>query len=162
MVERPSWEEYFLQLARVVATRSTCTRRQVGAVLVRDKRILATGYNGVPAGLAHCTEVGCLREELGIPSGQRQEICRGLHGEQNALLQCALHGIPTAGSILYCTHEPCVTCAKMLVGCGVQRVVFLESYPDPLGREILREAGVVSIRHRSDEAGESRRQSEEP
>lgn len=142
---RPSWEEYFLQLAQVVATRSTCTRRQVGAVLVRDKRILATGYNGVPAGLAHCTDVGCLREQLGIPSGQRQEICRGLHGEQNAILQCAVHGIPTGGSTLYCTHEPCVTCAKMLAGCGIQRVVFLEHYPDPLGREILREAGIVSV-----------------
>jgi dCMP deaminase len=140
---RPSWDEYFAEIAAQVATRSTCLRRAVGAVIVRDKRILSTGYNGPPSGLAHCDEVGCLREQLGIPSGQRQEICRGLHAEQNAIIQAALHGVSTQGGTIYVTHQPCVTCAKMVINAGIERVVCLNGYPDELGREMLEEAQVA-------------------
>jgi len=139
---RPSWDEYFLQLARQAATRSTCLRRQVGALLVRDKRILATGYNGAPRGVAHCLDVGCLREELGIPSGERQELCRAIHAEQNAIIQAALHGVAIEGATLYTTLHPCVLCAKMLINCGVREIHYLEGYPDELSRALLEEAGV--------------------
>jgi len=131
-----------MDIARQVATRSTCLRRHVGAVIVRDKYILSTGYNGAPSGLAHCEVVGCLREKMGIPSGERQEICRGLHAEQNAIIQAALHGVSTQGSTIYVTHQPCITCAKMLINAGVRRVVCANTYPDKLARDILAEAGV--------------------
>lgn len=140
---RPSWDEYFMEVASVVAMRSTCIRRNIGALIVKDKRILATGYNGAPSGLPHCTEVGCLREALGVPSGERHEICRGLHAEQNALIQAARYGIAVEGSSLYCTTEPCSLCAKMLINAGIRRIVFREEYPDPLSRELLRGAGVL-------------------
>jgi dCMP deaminase len=140
---RPSWDEYFVEIARQVATRSTCLRRSVGAVIVRDKRILSTGYNGPPSGLAHCDEVGCLREQLGIPSGERQEICRGLHAEQNAIIQAALHGVSTQGATIYTTLQPCVTCAKMVINAGIERVVSLDGYPEQLGRAMLEEANVA-------------------
>ena len=140
---RPSWDEYFCEIARQVATRSTCLRRHVGAVVVRDKRILSTGYNGAPRGLAHCDKVGCLREQLGIPSGQRQEICRGLHAEQNAFLQAALHGVSVQGGTIYVTHQPCITCAKMIINSGIVRVVCVNSYPDELAQEMLEEAEVI-------------------
>jgi len=141
---RPGWDEYFMEVAQVVAKRSTCLRRSVGAVVVKDKRILATGYNGAPTGLPHCAEVGCLREKLGIPSGERTEICRGLHAEQNALVQAARYGISLEGSTIYCTTEPCVTCSKMLINAGIRRVVYKEPYADQLGREMLAAAGVRS------------------
>jgi dCMP deaminase len=134
---RPSWDEYFIEVASVVSKRSTCLRRQVGAVIVRDKRILSTGYNGAPSGLPHCDEVGCLRAAENVPSGQRQEICRALHAEQNALVQAARHGINVDGSTIYVTLEPCVLCSKMLINAGIRRIVFVESYPDPFGREML-------------------------
>lgn len=140
---RPSWDEYFLQLARQAATRSTCLRRQVGAVLVRDKRILATGYNGAPRGVAHCLDTGCLREQLGIPSGERQELCRAIHAEQNAVIQAAVHGIAIDGATLYTTLHPCVLCAKILINCGVREIHYLEGYPDDLARDMLAEAGIV-------------------
>jgi len=143
--ERPSWDEYFMQIAYLVARRSTCLRRQVGAVLVREKRILTTGYNGAPTGLRHCQEVGCLREKMGVASGERHELCRGIHAEQNTIIQAALHGISTEGSTLYSTHQPCIMCAKILVNAGVRRIVFDGSYPDKLGREILDEAGVELV-----------------
>jgi dCMP deaminase len=142
MSDRPSWDEYFLEMARVVSRRSTCLRRNVGAVLVRDKRILATGYNGAPSGLAHCEEVGCRRAELEVASGERWELCRGLHAEQNAIIQGALHGVSLNGSVLYCTTQPCVICAKMLINAGVRRVVYEGDYADRLSLEMLREAGV--------------------
>jgi dCMP deaminase len=142
MSNRPSWDEYFLEMARVIATRSTCLRRQVGAVLVRGRRILATGYNGAPSGLPHCEEVGCLREQLGIASGERQELCRGLHAEQNAIIQGALYGVSLQGSILYCTTQPCITCAKMLINAGVERVVYRGEYADELSLAMLEQAGV--------------------
>lgn len=142
---RPSWDEYFAGIARRVATRSTCIRRQVGAVVVKEKRILTTGYNGAPSGLAHCPEVGCLREKLNIPSGQRQEICRGIHAEQNAIIQAALHGVPIAGADIYVTHQPCITCAKMLINAGIKCVFCLSEYPDELAREMLEKAGVKLV-----------------
>jgi dCMP deaminase len=140
--ERPSWDMYFINISRQVAERSTCLRRKVGAVLVRDKRILATGYNGVPTGVKHCAEIGCLRESRGIASGERHELCRGLHAEQNAIIQAALHGIAISGASVYCTHQPCVLCAKMLINAGVKEIYFLEGYPDELSTELLDEAGV--------------------
>jgi dCMP deaminase len=140
---RPSWDEYFMEIARQVATRSTCLRRSVGALIVRDKRILSTGYNGAPRGVAHCDVAGCLREKLGIPSGQRQEICRGLHAEQNAIIQAALHGVSVEGGTIYVTHQPCITCAKMIINSGIVRVVCASTYPDELARDMLAEAQVT-------------------
>lgn len=139
---RPSWDEYFLEIASLVKTRSTCIRRQVGAVFVRDKRVLATGYNGAPSGLKHCDEVGCLRERESVPSGERHELCRAIHAEQNALLQAAQHGVGLSGSVLYSTIQPCVLCAKMMINAGVKRIVVLGGYPDALAREMLKEAGI--------------------
>lgn len=144
---RPSWDEYFMQIADVAATRSTCLRRHVGAVLVYDRRILATGYNGVPAGIEHCATRGCLRAELGIPSGQQHELCRGLHAEQNALIQAARHGgVAADGATIYCTAHPCVQCTKMLINAGAKRIVFRDDYPDELSASLLEEAGVITER----------------
>ncbi len=139
---RPSWDSYFMSIAHLVAHRSTCLRRKVGAVLVKDHRILATGYNGAPSGLRHCLEVGCLREQMKIPSGQRHELCRALHAEQNVLIQAAYHGIPVAGATLYCTNLPCIICTKMLINAGVVSIRYEEGYPDELSREMLQEAGI--------------------
>ena len=150
---RPSWDEYFLQLARQAASRSTCLRRQVGAVLVRDKRILATGYNGAPRGVAHCLDIGCLREELGIPSGERHELCRAIHAEQNAVIQAAIHGVAIEGATLYCTHHPCILCAKILINCGVRDIHYFEGYPDELSGEMLAEAGVMLFKEELPSAG---------
>lgn len=140
--KRPSWDEYFLEVAGLVAKRATCLRRQVGAVLVKDKKILSTGYNGAPSGLAHCFEVGCLRDKLNIPSGQRHELCRGLHAEQNVLLQAALYGISTRGSALYITNQPCVICAKMLINAGIKEITIARGYPDALARDFLKKAKI--------------------
>lgn len=148
MKRRPSWDEYFIEVCEVVARRSTCLRRAVGAILVREKRILATGYNGAPSGLPHCHEIGCLRETEGIPSGQRHELCRGLHAEQNALVQAARHGISVRDSTLYCTTEPCVLCSKMLINAGITRIVYAEEYPDELARQMLREANIRTEKFR--------------
>ncbi|MCL6558004.1 MAG: cytidine/deoxycytidylate deaminase family protein [Firmicutes bacterium] len=139
---RPDWDVYFLTVAMVVSTRSTCLRRKVGAVIVKDHRILATGYNGAPSGLEHCLDVGCLRERQGIKSGERHELCRGLHAEQNALLQAAVYGVGIGGATLYATHQPCILCAKMLVQAGIRRVIFGGPYPDELAQAIFAEAGV--------------------
>ena len=139
---RPSWDEYFMDITRVVASRSTCLRRGVGAVIVKDKRLLTSGYNGAPQGLAHCLEIGCLRERMKIASGERHELCRGLHAEQNAIVQAALHGVQIAGATLYCTHQPCAACAKMIINAGIRRIVFEHPYPDELARDLLTEAGV--------------------
>lgn len=148
---RPSWDEYFLEIAKLVASRSTCLRRQVGAVFVRDKRMLTTGYNGAPSGLKHCEEVGCIREREGVPSGERHELCRGIHAEQNAILQAAQFGISLRDSVLYCTTHPCVLCAKMLINTGIRRMVVLGEYPDSLAREMLDEAGVDIIVKETDQ-----------
>ncbi len=140
---RPSWDEYFMKLAEEVQTRTTCMRRAVGALIVKDRRILATGYNGVPTGLRHCNETGCLREQLGVPSGQRHEICRGLHAEQNALLQAARYGINIEGASMYITTQPCVVCAKMLINAGIKEIIYKNPYPDKLAMDLLSESDIV-------------------
>ncbi|MCM8780550.1 MAG: cytidine/deoxycytidylate deaminase family protein [Candidatus Omnitrophica bacterium] len=140
--KRPSWDEYFLEVADLVSRRATCIRRRVGAVLVKDKKILATGYNGAPSGLKHCIETGCIRQKLKIPSGQRHELCRGLHAEQNVLLQAALYGISTRGSTLYVTNQPCIICSKMLINAGIKEIVIADGYPDELAKEFLRKAKI--------------------
>ena len=144
--ERPGWDEYFLGIAHTVAKRSTCTRRQVGAVIVRDRRIITTGYNGAPAGLAHCLEIGCLRDQLQIASGTRQETCRALHSETNAVIQAAQHGVSTKGATLYCTSQPCSVCARMLINAGIVRIVYTGDYPDEFAMSLLEEAGVELTR----------------
>jgi len=141
-MNRPTWEDYFMDITRLVAKRGTCMRRQVGAVLVMDKRILATGYNGAPSGLAHCLEVGCLREKNQIPSGERHELCRGLHAEQNAIIQAAFHGIRIQGATLYCTNQPCVICTKMMINAGIKEVIYESGYGDDLARQMLLEARI--------------------
>ena len=141
-MKRPSWDEYFLDIAHLVASRSTCLRRKVGAVLVKDKRMLATGYNGAPSGISHCETIGCLRDKLKIRSGERHELCRGLHAEHNALLQAALYGVSTKGAMLYLTTQPCIICAKMIINAGIQEIIFRGDYPDKMARDFLREAKV--------------------
>lgn len=140
---RPSWDDYFMRVAFLVCERSTCLRRRVGAVLVKDRQILATGYNGAPKNIPHCEITGCLREELGIPSGQRHEICRGLHAEQNVILQAASFGVSTKESILYITSTPCSICAKMIINAGIEEVIIENEYPDKLAIEFLKEARIV-------------------
>ncbi|RLI48364.1 MAG: cytidine deaminase [Candidatus Thorarchaeota archaeon] len=141
-MSRPSWNEYFMSITRMVAKRSTCLRRHVGAILVKDKRILATGYNGAPSGLRHCEEVGCLRESSSVPSGERHELCRGLHAEQNAIIQAAYHGFSIRGAILYCTNKPCVICSKMLINAGIRKILYENGYDDHLADQMLKEANI--------------------
>lgn len=156
--QRPSWDEYFMQICRVVATRSTCLRRQVGAILVSERRILTTGYNGAPRGLKHCAELGgCYREQMNVPSGERQELCRALHAEQNAIIQAAVHGVKLENVTAYCTTMPCVTCAKMLINADVRRIVYEADYPDELSRQMLVEAGVEMVRWPPQDASEAER-----
>jgi dCMP deaminase len=142
-MRRPSWDEYFMEITHLVAKRSTCLRRQVGAVVVKDKNILATGYNGAPSGVSHCLDVGCLRERLQIPSGERHELCRGLHAEQNAIIQAAKHGTSIDGSTLYCTTMPCIICSKMVINSGIKRIVFEEGYSDQLAEEMISDSGII-------------------
>jgi dCMP deaminase len=141
-ISRPDIDEYFLKIASVVAERSTCRRHHVGAVAVKDKHILATGYNGAAAGLKDCLELGCLRDEMNIPSGERHEICRGIHAEQNVIVQAGLHGVSLEGSTIYCTHTPCVLCAKMLVNAKIARFVSFGQYNDDSFKELFLEAGI--------------------
>ena len=139
---RPTWDDYFSEITDLVAKRSTCLRRKVGAVLVKNNRILATGYNGAPSGMVHCEEAGCIRESQHVPSGQRHEMCRALHAEQNVIVQAAYHGIAIAGATLYCTTFPCVICAKMLINAGIEKIYYKEGYPDELSAEMLQAAGI--------------------
>ena len=141
-LKRPSWDEYFIAIANLVSTRSTCLRRHVGAVLVKDKNILATGYNGAPSNITHCDKTGCLRIKLNVPSGQRHELCRGLHAEQNAFLQAALHGKSLKDSILYSTIQPCIICTKMIINAGIKEVVISGEYPDKMSVGFLKEAKI--------------------
>ena len=143
---RPGWDEYFMEITRLVARRSTCLRRQVGAVVVKDKNILASGYNGVPTGITHCAETGCLRAKLNVPSGERHELCRGLHAEQNAIIQAAKHGTNIDGATLYSTTMPCIICAKMIINAGIKRVVYEEGYADSLSLEMVAESGLVVVK----------------
>ncbi len=142
---RKSWDAYFLDIAKLVSSRSTCLRRKVGAVLVKDNHILATGYNGAPRGLEHCLDRGCIREQNGIPSGERHEFCRGIHAEQNALIQAAVHGVSIEGSTLYCTNFPCSLCSKLIINAKVKKIVYVEGYPDDLAKELLAESDVILL-----------------
>ncbi|MEQ8173779.1 MAG: cytidine/deoxycytidylate deaminase family protein [Syntrophomonadaceae bacterium] len=148
-IVRPGWDDYFLQLADLVATRSTCLRRHVGAVLVRNERIISTGYNGAPRGLKHCLDTGCLREERQIPSGQRYELCRGVHAEQNAIINAAFYGIATQDSVIYCTTQPCIICARMIINAGIVKVVHRGDFEDALALELMEEAGITIIEKRN-------------
>lgn len=152
-MSRPSWEEYFMSIAEQVATRSTCLRRRVGCIIVVERRIVATGYNGAPVGLPHCEEVGCLREREGVSSGERHELCRGLHAEQNAIIQAAMHGTAVRGGVMYCTHKPCVLCTKMLINAGITRIYYREGYRDRLADDLADEAGLRLVPMREEEPG---------
>jgi len=143
--KRPSWDEYFMTIAADVATRATCVRRKVGALIVKDRRILSTGYNGVPTGITHCTPETCLRACNNIPSGERHELCRGLHAEQNAIIQAAYHGVSIKDAVLYATVQPCSICTKMLINGGIKSFIFKDPYNDPLAQEMMEEAGVQVI-----------------
>jgi len=143
---RPAWNDYFMEIAALVARRSTCLRRAVGAIIVKDKRILATGYNGAPSGIAHCAEVGCLREAMQIASGERHELCRGIHAEQNAIIQAAYHGVPIQGASLYCTNLPCSICTKMLINAGIKKIYYRSGYADQLSRDLLEEAEIEVVK----------------
>jgi dCMP deaminase len=146
MDARPSWDEYFMEMAEITAKRSTCIRRSVGAVIVQHRHIMAAGYNGAPRGIMHCAERGgCLREKLGIPSGERHELCMALHAEQNAIIQAASLGQSIEGAAMYITHQPCVICAKMIINAGIKRIIVKEGYPDQLSVDILAEAGLKIV-----------------
>jgi len=146
---RPSWDEYFMKITHDVAERSTCLRRHVGAIIVMERRLLSTGYNGGPSGLRHCSETGCLRAERNIPSGERQEICRGLHAEQNAIIQAAQYGVSIRGAMIYSTTQPCITCAKMIINAGLTKVVYEGDYPDDLSLGMLQEADIELVKFRT-------------
>lgn len=149
-MQRPSWDQYFIEITHLVATRSSCLRRQVGAVLVKQNNILATGYNGVPTGITHCGETGCLREQLNVPSGERHELCRGLHAEQNAIIQAARHGVNIDGATLYCTTMPCIICTKMIINAGIVKIIYEEGYADELARVMIAEAEIEVVRYTRD------------
>ncbi|MBN2331878.1 MAG: cytidine/deoxycytidylate deaminase family protein [Deltaproteobacteria bacterium] len=142
---RPDWHTYFMQIAQLVATRSTCLRRQVGAVIVKNNRILSTGYNGTPSGITHCLERGCIRSERQIPSGERHELCRGLHAEQNAIIQAAYHGVSVNDADIFCTNQPCIICSKMIINAGIKKIFISDSYPDELAEEMLKEAAISLV-----------------
>jgi dCMP deaminase len=139
---RPSWATYFLDITFLVAKRSTCLRRSVGAIIVKDKRILSTGYNGAPTNIKHCVEVGCLREKLSVASGENHELCRGIHAEQNAIIQAAFHGVSIKGATLFCTNLPCSICAKMIINAGIRKILYHSGYADVISTEMLEEAGI--------------------
>lgn len=141
-MDRPNWDQYFMKMAELAAKRSTCLRRKVGAVLVKDKRILATGYNGAPKDLPHCEEVGCLRIKENIESGKRHEICRGVHAEQNLIAQSAFHGVKTEGATVYCTNQPCVICTKLLINAGIKKIYYKNSYDDNFTKDILDQSNI--------------------
>lgn len=141
-IRRPDWDAYFLDIAKLVSKRSTCLRRKVGALIVKNRRILTTGYNGTPTGITHCEVTGCLREKLKVPSGERHELCRGLHAEQNSIIQAALYGVNIGGGTLYCTNQPCSICAKMLINAGIKEIVMESGYPDKMAKEFFDEAGI--------------------
>lgn len=146
-LQRPEWDDYFMDIVDIVKNRSTCLRRQVGAIIVKDHRILSTGYNGAPSGCKHCAEIGCLRESMKIPSGERHELCRASHAEQNAIVQAAKHGVSIDEGTIYVTAQPCVICSKLIINSGIRRVVYSGDYPDHLSIQLLTEAGVLFERY---------------
>ncbi len=151
---RPSWDEYFMNIVDVAARRSTCLRRNIGAVIVKDNRLIATGYNGVPKGLPHCDKVGCLRANMDIPSGQRHELCRGLHAEQNAIIQAALYGVSIADATIYSSNKPCSICTKMIINAEIKRIVYRDDYPDELADELLKYTDIRVLKFINGEARE--------
>lgn len=148
--DRPTWEAYFMDIAFLVAKRATCLRRAVGAIIVKDKRILSTGYNGAPAGIKHCLETGCMREKMNIASGKNHELCRGIHAEQNAIIQAAYHGVSIKGASLFCTNLPCSICAKMIINAGIAKIFYASGYADSMSKEMLAEAGVEVVKIEAD------------
>ncbi|ETR69904.1 MAG: dCMP deaminase [Candidatus Magnetoglobus multicellularis str. Araruama] len=144
--KRPSWKDYFMEIATLVSSRSTCMRRKVGAVIVKNKAILSTGYNGAPAGIPHCSDTGCLRHQLNVPSGEKHELCRGLHAEQNAIIQAAVHGISIMDATLFCTHHPCSICAKMLINAHVETIYYQHGYADDLSKILFESANIQVIK----------------
>ena len=153
---RPSWERYFMDIAVLVSKRSTCLRRSVGAIIVKDRRVLSTGYNGAPSHVRHCSETGCLRQQLKVPSGERHELCRGIHAEQNAIIQAALHGVSIKGADLFCSNLPCSICAKMIINAGLQKIYYLAGYADSMSQAMLDDAGIEVIKIENDqEKGDS-------
>ena len=152
---RPSWEAYFMNITSLVAQRSTCTRRAVGAIIVKDKRILTTGYNGAPSGTKHCLDVGCLREEMKIPSGERHELCRGIHAEQNAIIQAGYHGVSVKDAVLFCTNLPCSICAKRIINAGIKKIYYQTGYADKMSQDMLEEAGVEVVKYEDNTPGGS-------
>jgi dCMP deaminase len=153
-LDRPSWETYFMEIASLVAKRSTCIRRAVGAILVKDKRILATGYNGAPSGIQHCIDAGCMREQLHVASGQRHELCRGIHAEQNAIIQAAYHGASIKDATLFCTNLPCSICTKMIINAGIKKIYYQSGYADELSTKMLKEANIECLQFKPDDNGE--------
>ncbi len=151
---RPSWNTYFMDITRLVAKRSTCLRRAVGAVIVKDKRILSTGYNGAPVNITHCSEAGCLRKKLNVPSGEKHELCRGIHAEQNAIIQAAFHGVSIKEATLYCTNLPCSICAKMIINAGIKNIYYIEGYADSISEDMLKEADIQLMRLDNQAQGE--------
>lgn len=139
-MKRPDWNFYFMKITQDVSLRATCVKRQVGAIIVKDNRILSTGYNGSPKGFKHCEEVGCIRKEMGLPSGHRHELCRGLHAEQNAIIQAAVHGVEIDGGTMYCNYQPCAICVKMIINAGIKKLVYSGSYPDELAQQMMRDS----------------------
>ena len=150
-IKRPSWDTYFMGIADLVSDRATCVKRKVGAVIVNEKQVISTGYNGTPKNLKHCSEVGCLRQQLNVPSGTRHELCRGLHAEQNAIIQAASSGANTTGATLYCTFLPCVICTKMIINAGIKRVVFKGYYPDDLAVQMFSETNIELVLYDKEE-----------
>lgn len=149
-MKRPSWDDYFMEMTKLTATRSSCLRRHVGAVLVKDTRVIATGYNGAPAGVTHCEVTGCLRQKLNVPSGERHELCRGLHAEQNAIIQAALYGVSTKGATLYCTTKPCSICTKMIINAKITKIVYEEYYEDSLADELLKDTDIRILQYKKE------------
>ncbi|MFC1496790.1 cytidine/deoxycytidylate deaminase family protein [Candidatus Margulisiibacteriota bacterium] len=146
MTKRPSWDRYFIQITSDISKRATCLKRTVGAIIVKDNRILSTGYNGAPKGFEHCSKSGCLRKKLKVPSGQRHELCRGLHAEQNAIIQAAVHGVNIKGGTLYCTYQPCIICVKMMINAGIKRLVYTGKYPDKLAKKFLKQSKMEVVK----------------
>lgn len=142
MSSRPRWDKYFIKITSDVSERATCVKRKVGAIIAKGNRILTTGYNGAPKGFEHCSKVGCLRKKMNVPSGQRHELCRGLHAEQNAIIQAAVHGVEIDGGTLYCNYQPCVICVKMMINAGIKRLVYSGNYPDELAAKMLKESRI--------------------
>jgi len=145
-LNRPNWNDYFMEMAELASSRASCLRRKVGAVLVKNKKVLATGYNGAPKEIPHCEVTGCLREEKKVPSGQRHEICRGVHAEQNLVAQAAFHGVETEGSTVYCTHQPCIICTKILINAGIEKIYFKHAYSDPFAEKLLEKSNIDLIK----------------